>query len=203
MVELAKLISQHQPNLPLSLVITSSVHLPYDPQIPTYFYFTSCASALALFLYLPTIHNQTHRPNPPPPSQIQTHPPPTPPPFSSPLFSPLLPQFLHNQNLQAPTPKRTQNPQTQPPSSITDPNPSSPYSPAVFFSLPLFCPPKLLNSNSYHLELNLETSIQPTQSDHHTHSPTTTNPAITPTATPSGFSYPLTLSPSPTSLSTM
>ncbi|BFG34828.1 hypothetical protein CerSpe_211020 [Prunus speciosa] len=39
--------------------ITSSVHLPYDPQIPTYFYFTSCASALALFLYLPTIHNQT------------------------------------------------------------------------------------------------------------------------------------------------
>lgn len=39
--------------------ITSSVHHPYDPQIPTYFYFTSCASALALFLYLPTIHNQT------------------------------------------------------------------------------------------------------------------------------------------------
>ncbi|KAL6288536.1 hypothetical protein ACE6H2_006046 [Prunus campanulata] len=39
--------------------ITSSVHLPYDPQIPTYFYFTSCASALALFLYLLTIHNQT------------------------------------------------------------------------------------------------------------------------------------------------
>ncbi|BFG35273.1 hypothetical protein CerSpe_215470 [Prunus speciosa] len=59
MVELAKLISQHQPNLPLSLVITSSAHLPYDPQIPTYFYFTSCSSALALFLYLPTIHNQT------------------------------------------------------------------------------------------------------------------------------------------------
>ncbi|XP_008229708.2 PREDICTED: anthocyanidin 5,3-O-glucosyltransferase-like [Prunus mume] len=39
--------------------ITSSVHHPYDPQIPTYFYFTSCASALALFLYLPIIHNQT------------------------------------------------------------------------------------------------------------------------------------------------
>lgn len=39
--------------------ITSAVHHPYDPQIPTYYYFSSCASVLALFLYLPTIHDQT------------------------------------------------------------------------------------------------------------------------------------------------
>nr|XP_011459422.1 PREDICTED: isoflavone 7-O-glucosyltransferase 1-like [Fragaria vesca subsp. vesca] len=39
--------------------ITSAVHHPYHPDIPTYYYFTSCASVLALFLYLPTIHDQT------------------------------------------------------------------------------------------------------------------------------------------------
>ncbi|KAM5585110.1 UDP-glycosyltransferase 88F3-like [Rosa sericea] len=39
--------------------ITSAVQHPYDPEIPTYYYFSSCASALALFLYLPTIHDQT------------------------------------------------------------------------------------------------------------------------------------------------
>ncbi|XP_062015623.1 UDP-glycosyltransferase 88F3-like [Rosa rugosa] len=38
--------------------ITSAVQHPYDPEIPTYYYFPSCASALALFLYLPTIHDQ-------------------------------------------------------------------------------------------------------------------------------------------------
>ncbi|KAM5585101.1 UDP-glycosyltransferase 88F3 [Rosa sericea] len=39
--------------------ITSLWHHPYDPEIPTYYYFTSCASVLALFLYFPTDHDQT------------------------------------------------------------------------------------------------------------------------------------------------
>ncbi|XP_059432020.1 UDP-glycosyltransferase 88B1-like [Corylus avellana] len=42
-------------------LITSVVH-PYSDDtlnIPTYYYCTSCASTLALFLYLPTLHGQT------------------------------------------------------------------------------------------------------------------------------------------------
>ncbi|KAK7836447.1 anthocyanidin 5,3-O-glucosyltransferase [Quercus suber] len=43
-------------------LITSSVYI-YDGldnlHIPTYYYFTSCASTLAILLHLPTLHNQT------------------------------------------------------------------------------------------------------------------------------------------------
>ncbi|KAJ7957113.1 Glycosyltransferase [Quillaja saponaria] len=39
-------------------LVTSTVLLNFDTHIPIYHYFTSCASAVALFLYLPTIHNQ-------------------------------------------------------------------------------------------------------------------------------------------------
>ncbi|KAL7169030.1 hypothetical protein ACSBR2_034122 [Camellia fascicularis] len=40
-------------------LITSSVQDSYDPNIPTYYYFTSCASTLATFLYFPFLHTQT------------------------------------------------------------------------------------------------------------------------------------------------
>lgn len=39
--------------------ITSVAHDTYHSHIPTYYYFTSCASTLAFFLHLPTIHNHT------------------------------------------------------------------------------------------------------------------------------------------------
>lgn len=39
--------------------ITFTAHTSYDPNIPTYFYYTSCASSLAAILYLPTIYSQT------------------------------------------------------------------------------------------------------------------------------------------------
>ncbi|KAH7534094.1 hypothetical protein FEM48_Zijuj04G0200800 [Ziziphus jujuba var. spinosa] len=42
-------------------LITSAVHSSYHPHIPTYYYFSSCASTLAFFLHLPTIHNQTSK----------------------------------------------------------------------------------------------------------------------------------------------
>ncbi|EXB64092.1 Anthocyanidin 5,3-O-glucosyltransferase [Morus notabilis] len=42
-------------------LVTSAIHVSYHPQIPTYYYFTSCASALAAILYLPTIHHHTTR----------------------------------------------------------------------------------------------------------------------------------------------
>ncbi|PON83985.1 UDP-glucuronosyl/UDP-glucosyltransferase [Trema orientale] len=42
-------------------LITSAFHVAYHPHIPTYYYFTSCASALAVILYLPTIHDQTSK----------------------------------------------------------------------------------------------------------------------------------------------
>ncbi|XAR59736.1 hypothetical protein NMG60_11015687 [Bertholletia excelsa] len=41
-------------------LITSAVHgSTYHSDIPTYYYFTSCASTLAALLYLPTLHVQT------------------------------------------------------------------------------------------------------------------------------------------------
>ncbi|KAF3444220.1 hypothetical protein FNV43_RR13910 [Rhamnella rubrinervis] len=42
-------------------LVTSVLHITSHPHIPTYYYFTSCASTLAFFLHLPTIHNQTER----------------------------------------------------------------------------------------------------------------------------------------------
>ncbi|XP_057491880.1 UDP-glycosyltransferase 88F5-like [Actinidia eriantha] len=48
----------------ISALITSAVqdvssYMPHNINIPTYYYFTSGASALALFLYFPTLHTQT------------------------------------------------------------------------------------------------------------------------------------------------
>ncbi|KAJ4963279.1 hypothetical protein NE237_023218 [Protea cynaroides] len=44
--------------LVIDLFCTSAFHVASDLNIPTYYFFTSGASALAAFLYLPTIHNQ-------------------------------------------------------------------------------------------------------------------------------------------------
>ncbi|KAJ1405001.1 UDP-glycosyltransferase family, conserved site [Sesbania bispinosa] len=40
-------------------LVTSAPHEILNTNIPTYCYFSSCASTLAFFLHLPTIHNQT------------------------------------------------------------------------------------------------------------------------------------------------
>lgn len=43
-------------------LITSAFHIPHHfLNIPTYYYFTSCASVLSFFLQLPTIHNRTSK----------------------------------------------------------------------------------------------------------------------------------------------
>ncbi|KAF8022977.1 hypothetical protein BT93_F0478 [Corymbia citriodora subsp. variegata] len=43
-------------------LITSAFHIPHNfLNVPTYFYFTSCASVLSFFLQLPTIHNRTSK----------------------------------------------------------------------------------------------------------------------------------------------
>ncbi|OWM69454.1 hypothetical protein CDL15_Pgr013915 [Punica granatum] len=41
-------------------LVTSTIYAPYDLlNIPTYYHFTSCASVLSFFLYLPTLHDRT------------------------------------------------------------------------------------------------------------------------------------------------
>ncbi|KAJ4962247.1 hypothetical protein NE237_022186 [Protea cynaroides] len=45
--------------LVIDLFCTSAFHVASDLNIPTYYFFTSGAAALAAFLYLPTIHNQS------------------------------------------------------------------------------------------------------------------------------------------------
>ncbi|XP_028786425.1 UDP-glycosyltransferase 88F5-like [Neltuma alba] len=42
-------------------LVTSAPHENLKTHIPTFCYFTSCASALAFFLYLPTLHDQTNK----------------------------------------------------------------------------------------------------------------------------------------------
>ncbi|XP_043714882.1 UDP-glycosyltransferase 88F3-like [Telopea speciosissima] len=44
--------------LVIDMFCTSALHVASDLNIPTYYFYTSGAAALAAFLYLPTIHNQ-------------------------------------------------------------------------------------------------------------------------------------------------